>query len=119
MVKSYEAMFLVDPTTTAKDSSKIPDYVRGILDKHNVKILQESKWAERALAYSIKGRRRGNYYLVYFDAPAENILKIKQECELTPGILRSIVLILEPSEKTKILSGPDKTATPVEKPNKT
>jgi len=104
MVKTYEAMFLIDPATGVKDDNKVPECISVILDKYNVKIIQSTKWAERQLAYSIKGHKRGNYYLIYFDSSSENISKIKRECEMSTVILRVVILLIEPSIKSKVLS---------------
>jgi len=109
MVKSYEAMFLVDPATLKKETNKVPDYISAVFSKYEVGIIQESKWAERTLSYSIKGQRRGTYYLTYFNSKSENIAKMTQEFELNPSILRFVILILDPAEKDKILSPKDKS----------
>jgi small subunit ribosomal protein S6 len=104
MLKTYEAMFLIDPSLGVKEGSKLPECITTILDKYQVKVIQSIKWADRSLAYAIKGNRRGNYYLVYFDSSAENIAKIKRECELSTVILRSLILLVDPAEKSKVLN---------------
>lgn len=103
MLKTYEAMFLVDPALSAKDG-KMPEQVHSILSKYNVSVLKELKWSDRNLAYKIKGHRRGTYYLVYFDSEAENISKIRRECELSTFIIRALILLVDPAMKEKVLS---------------
>ncbi|MBI5779985.1 MAG: 30S ribosomal protein S6 [Planctomycetes bacterium] len=103
MMKTYEAMFLVDPSTASKDG-KMPEYIHNMLDKYNAKILKEMKWADKNLAYKIKGHRRGTYYLSYFETEPENISKIRNECDLSTVIVRSLILFIEPSMKEKMLS---------------
>ncbi|MFH0888963.1 MAG: 30S ribosomal protein S6 [Planctomycetota bacterium] len=112
MVRTYESMFLIDPSMGVKDGSKVPECISTIFDKYSVKIIQSIKWAERQLAYPIKGNRRGNYYLIYFDSSSENISKIKRECELSTVIFRTIILSIESSAKSKVLSGIDKMILP-------
>lgn len=114
MVKTYESMFLIDPTIGVKDGNKVPECISAILDKYSVKIIQSIKWAERQLAYSIKGYKRGNYYLIYFDSSSENISKIKRECELSTVIFRAIILSIESSVQSKVLSSIDKMILPAE-----
>lgn len=114
MLKTYEAMFLIDPATTGKNSNTIPDYINSILDKYSVKILQQKKWAEQTLSYPIKGHKRGSYYIVYFETLAENVSKIRQECELATPILRTLILLIEPSVKSKVMSSMDAITLPSE-----
>jgi len=111
MMKTYEAMFLVDPATATKDG-KMPEYIHNMLDKYKVKILKEMKWVDKNLAYKVKGHRRGTYYLSYFETEPENISKIRNECDLSTVIVRSLILFIEPSMKEKVLNSVKETATP-------
>jgi len=106
MTKTYEAMFIVEPSKGTKDNNILPEVVQNILNRYNVKVLKQIKWAERKLSYPIKGNRRATYYLAYFDSNPESIAKISQECKLTAGVLRTLVLLssLNLKEMDKILS---------------
>lgn len=112
MTKTYEAMFLVDPASSAKDG-KMPEHIHNMLDKYQVKILKEMKWADKNLAYKIKGHRRGTYYLSYFESEPENISKIRRECDLSTSLIRSLILLIEPSMKEKALSSVKESILPV------
>jgi len=112
MMKTYEAMFLVDPVTATKDG-KMPEHIHNMLDKYKVKILKEMKWADKNLAYKIKGNRRGTYYLSYFETEPENISKIRRECDLSTSLIRSLILAIEPSMKEKTLSSVKETTAPM------
>ncbi|MFH1230796.1 MAG: 30S ribosomal protein S6 [Planctomycetota bacterium] len=113
-MKTYESMFLIDPTVGLKDGNKVPECISTILDKYNAKIIQSMKWAERQLSYSIKGYKRGNYYLIYFESSSENISKIKRECELSAVIFRAAILLIEASVKSKVLGSIDKMILPTD-----
>jgi len=112
MMKTYEAMFLVDPVTASKDG-KMPDHVHNILDKYKVNILKEIKWADRSLAYKIKGHRRGTYYLSYFETEPENLSKIRRECNLSTALIRVLILLIEPAMKEKALNSVKETVAPI------
>ena len=111
MMKTYEAMFLVDPVTSTKDG-KMPEHIHNMLDKYKVKILKEMKWADKNLAYKIKGHRRGTYYLSYFETEPENISKIRRECDLSTSLIRSLILVIESSMKEKKINSVKETALP-------
>jgi len=103
MLKTYEAMFLVDPASSTKDG-KMPEHIHNMLDKYKVKIIKEMKWADKNLAYKIKGHRRGTYYLSYFETEPENISKIRRECDLSTSLIRALILAIEPAMKEKALN---------------
>jgi len=111
MMKTYEAMFLVDSASSTKDG-KMPEHIHNMLDKYKVKILKEMKWADKNLAYKIKGHRRGTYYLSYFESEPENISKIRRECDLSTSLIRSLILLIEPSMKEKALNSVKETVLP-------
>ncbi len=47
------------------------------------------------MAYRIKGRKRGVYVLVFFEAPPEGIPSIERDAKLSEDILRVMVLRAE------------------------
>ncbi|MDI6733317.1 MAG: 30S ribosomal protein S6 [Planctomycetota bacterium] len=101
MFKSYEAMFLVDPAQAGKDNNKLPESISIILNKYKVKIIQVNKWADRNLAYKIKGHRRGSYYLAYLETDPTSISQIRKECDLSISILRTLILLTNAVKKKK------------------
>jgi len=94
-LKLYEGMFLIDPIQASTHWDKSIEHLHGILKKAQAKIIQETKWAERRLAYDIKGQQRGTYYLVYFEAPPQKISQLKNDCQLSEYFLRTLFLSIE------------------------
>ncbi len=93
-MKQYEAMFLFDPTF-GSSFEKCQREVNRVMERANGKILLCGPWDERRLAYRIKGRKRGVYVLVFFEAPPEGIPSIERDAKLSEDILRVIVLRAE------------------------
>ena len=87
---TYEAMFLLG-SGHASDLDNALKIVRGIVEKHEGKPIVLKKWDERKLAYEIRGEKRGLYVLCFFTAPAEAIVPISRDVELSDQILRVIV----------------------------
>lgn len=104
MTTTYEGMFLVDNDLVRADWAGTKSMVTGLLEKHGATIRSARRWDERALAYPIKGRRRGTYILVYSDMPGGNIEALKRELEITDGVLRYLILRAEevPAEETEL-----------------
>ena len=93
-MKQYEAMFLFDPTF-GSSFEKCQREIDRLMERAKAKILLCGPWDERRLAYRIKGRKRGVYVLVFFEAPPEGIPSIEHDAKLSEDILRVMVLRAE------------------------
>ena len=93
--RNYEGMFILDNNAATADFEATSGLVDAILKKHGANIVVNEKWDDRKLAYEIKGRRRGTYYLTYFQAEPDAITKIDEDVHLTEDILRHMVLVLD------------------------
>lgn len=113
-MKTYEAMFLLDPSLGA-DWSAAEVEVKRILDRAEAKVLGLKKWDERKLAYPIKRNKRGVYVLVFFEAAPEKIGPLERDVHLSEKILRVLVLRRErltPEEIQKALTAAPPPKTP-------
>jgi small subunit ribosomal protein S6 len=88
--KTYEAMFLFPAGATAEQEKSI-NMVRGIIERHQGKILVIKKWDERKLAYELAGQKRGLYIIAYFTAPGAAVTAIERDVNLSEDILRVLV----------------------------
>ena len=95
-VNTYECMFLLDPTRVAGDVQGAAKQIQTILEKHHAEVLASRQWDERRLCYSVKGHKKGLYYLTYFRTEGNNLVEIERDCALNETILRSLVLKIDP-----------------------
>ena len=91
-MRTYEGMFLVDPTD---DFEQACQPVREVLERADAEIITIKPWDERRLAYKIKGRKRGLYILTYFRAKPEKIGPLQYEIQLNERLLRALILLAE------------------------
>ncbi len=87
----YEAMFVFDPTF-GSPFEKCEEEVRRLIERAQGQILACRKWEERRLAYRIRGRKRGIYALVFFEAAPDKIPPLERDAKLSENILRLLVL---------------------------
>ena len=85
---TYEAMFLLG-SAHATDVDAATKVVRGIIERHDGKVIVLKKWDERKLAYEIRGEKRGLYVIAFFTAPSVSIAAIVRDVELSDQILRA------------------------------
>jgi small subunit ribosomal protein S6 len=86
----YEAMFLLG-TAFASELDNALKIVRGMIEKHEGKILVLKKWDERKLAYELGGQKRGLYIICYFNAPTAAAVAIERDVSLSDQVLRVLL----------------------------
>ena len=93
-MNQYEAMFVFDPTFGAALENCEAE-IRRLTDRAGAEILFLRRWDERRLAYTINGRKRGVYILVYFKSDPEKLSAFERDAQLSEHILRVLVLRAE------------------------
>lgn len=101
-MNTYEAMFIVEPVLASTQWDTVVKHIQDILTKYQAKVIKISKWAIRKLAYEIRKQKRGTYILVYFEAPPQNIARIRADCQLSEIIMRTLILKLNKKEIQKL-----------------
>ncbi len=88
----YEALVLIDSAEAAADWDGINDHIKKIFERNGAEIVSMRKWDERPLAYTIRGKNRGTYILIYFNSQTDRISPIERDAQLSERILREIIL---------------------------
>lgn len=115
MIKRYEGMFLFD-TTVAPDWEACHTELTRLMERIGARVVVATKWDERRLAYEIRGRKRGLYALVFFEAEATKIPDLERDARLCEALLRFMLLQanhLNDEEMKEIAARPS-TASAVE-----
>ena len=117
----YEGMFLLDSGKVAGDWNNAQKLVHGILERHQAEIIASRPWDERRLCYSIKGHKKGMYFLTYFRADGPKLTQIEGDCRINESILRQLVLKVHPKLADQLVAQamavqePPKATGPVER----
>jgi small subunit ribosomal protein S6 len=90
-VKTYEAMFLMDPAL-APNWPTAEAEINRILQRADAKSLGMKNWGERKLAYSIGQHKRGLYVLTYFQTMPDKIVGLERDVQLSELAVRVLVL---------------------------
>jgi small subunit ribosomal protein S6 len=116
----YEAMFLLDSNRFSRDPDGISGEIAELIKKAGGEILVSRLWDERRLAYTIKGQRKGTYWLMYVDLDARQVAPLRRQFEITESILRFLVLKIDPRIVDALVahakSAPVPAAPPPEEP---
>lgn len=88
----YEALFLVDTAQATADWDGTIKAIETVFERAEADVLSIRKWDERRLAYPVKGKERGTYFLCYFKAPTGSIVGIERDVQLSEVLIRVLVL---------------------------
>ena len=85
-------MFLLDNDVVRAGWNDAKTAIQGALEKHGAKLRTLRRWDERALAYPIRGKRRGTFLLSYFELPADGMTMLTRDLEIREDLLRYLML---------------------------
>jgi small subunit ribosomal protein S6 len=91
----YECMFLLDTNKVAGDVPAAAQQLHTLLEKNHCEVLASRPWDERRLSYSVKGHKKGLYYLTYFSTETKNLATLEHDIGLSELILRYLVLHID------------------------
>jgi small subunit ribosomal protein S6 len=94
-VPYYETVVVVDPTSQEGTDEKHLSAIRDVISAQQGTIAKVEHWGKRKLAYSIRHKREGIYFLVEFEAPGDAVAKLEQYCRLQESILRYLTVSRE------------------------
>jgi small subunit ribosomal protein S6 len=88
-------MFLLDNQVVREDWKKAKAIVSDTIEKHGGKVTTLRRFDERKLAYTIRRRNRGTFFLAYFEIPGGAIPAMRRDLELSERVLRYLMLAVE------------------------
>ncbi len=90
-MKTYEAMFLMDPALAANWPDAEAEINR-ILGRAGGKVLGIANWGERKLAYPIGPHKRGLYALSFFEAEPDQVNALERDVQLSEQAVRLLLI---------------------------
>src|SRR6266850_4741942 len=86
-MRSYEIMFIVNPSAPEEEIDKINAQVEGIITAGGGKVEKVEKMGKRRLAYDVDKHREG-YYVLFVIAANGDIIK---ECERRLRVMDAVI----------------------------
>lgn len=94
-MKHYELLFILKPTLTEDEVKVKIDFVKEIIIKNGGEIASVIEMGTRRLAYKINKHERGNYIIIYFEAPTTLITELVRNVRITEEIIRFLTVKYE------------------------
>jgi small subunit ribosomal protein S6 len=106
-------MFVFDSAATPEWDA-VETEIKRIMDRAGARIILSKRWDERKLAYEIRGRRRGLYALIYFEADPAKLVDMARDVELSEVILRHLVVQADHLTEQEMREAADRSAEQLE-----
>ena len=96
----YEGMFIVHPGEGDSGDAVIED-IQAEIKKQKGNICALQSMGKRALAYPIKNKKDGYYYLMNFEVDPLAIQKMREKFRINENILRELILKTDEIAETR------------------
>ncbi|PID88243.1 MAG: 30S ribosomal protein S6 [Bacteroidia bacterium] len=94
-MNQYETVFIITPVLSDDQVKETVSKFRKILTEGGAEITEEENWGLRKLAYPIKHKTTGFYYLIEFKSVGSLIDKLETEFRRDEKIIRHLTIKMD------------------------
>ena len=91
----YESIFIVRPSLSDEDTTKIIDKMKGVVEKSGAAILKTENWGRKKLAYEVKRERKGTFVYLYFRSEGSVISELERSYRLEDSVIKFMTVRLD------------------------
>ncbi|MFV1858264.1 MAG: 30S ribosomal protein S6 [Anaerolineales bacterium] len=95
MLRKYELAYIADPDLDEEALGSLEERVKSWIDAAQGKTINVDRWGKRKLAYAIRKRSEGYYFIFETEMPPEAGRAIERELGLSEQILRYLLTLRE------------------------
>ena len=95
MVNRYETVFIVTPVLSEEQTKETVEKYTNFLKERGAEIIYTNNWGMRKLAYPIKKKTTGYYYLIEFKAEGSLIADLEIAYKRDERLLRFLTVALD------------------------
>ena len=95
MLNRYETVFIVTPVLSEDQMKETVEKYTNFLKEHGAEIIYTNNWGMRKLAYPIRKKNTGFYYLIEFNAEGSLIADLEVAYKRDERLLRFLTVSLD------------------------
>lgn len=95
MIKQYETVFIATPVLSDAQMKEAVAKYTGFIKENGGEIVYEEDWGLRQLAYPIKKRTSGFYYLIEFKAETSLVASLETQYRRDERIIRFLTFAMD------------------------
>jgi small subunit ribosomal protein S6 len=88
----YESIFVVRPSLSDEDTSKIIEKMKGVLEKSGATLLKLENWGKKKLAYEVKRERKGTFVYFHFKSPGNVVGELERSYRLEDSVIKFLTV---------------------------
>ena len=93
MNRNYELAYIADPDLDEEALSSLEAQINSWIEAAQGKTLKVDRWGKRKLAYQIRKRSEGYYFIIEAEMPPEAGRSIERDLGLNEQVLRSLITL--------------------------
>ena len=97
-MKTYELTFILNPNLDKELVNAEIEKITSQIEAGNGKILEVQHLGMKKMTFEMNGFRQGNYYTIYHQSDPPILQQLDAKMKLNENILRSLTIVLKPSE---------------------
>src|SRR5437660_12424151 len=90
----YESIFIVRPSLSDEDTSKLIDKLKGVVEKSGT-LLKSENWGKKKLAYEVKRERKGTFVYLHFRSEGGVVSELERSYRLEDSVLKFLTVRVE------------------------
>lgn len=95
MLNHYETVFIATPVLSENQMKEAVQKFKKIITENSGEIVHEENWGLKKLAYPIRKKSTGFYYLIEFKAPGDIVEKLELQYRRDERIIRFLTFRMD------------------------
>ncbi len=95
MINQYETVFILSPILSIAQAKEAAEKFKKVLLDEGAEIEHEENWGLRKLAYPIKHKATGYYFLIEFKAKGEIVEKLETKYKYDEKVIRFLTFRMD------------------------
>jgi len=91
-MENYELTLVFDPDLSAEDQKKLTEKIKKIIEDAKGKVEKTNDWGKKELAYPIKKKKMGSYFLWEIKVAPDDLDKIDKKIKIEEEVLRYLII---------------------------
>ncbi|HHZ16409.1 MAG TPA: 30S ribosomal protein S6 [Peptococcaceae bacterium] len=91
-MRNYEMVFILSPELDEEKLGATVEKVTNLINNNGGEVVKQDNWGKKHLAYEIKDRHEGYYYLVEFKGTPATAKELDRVLKITEEVLRFLIV---------------------------
>jgi small subunit ribosomal protein S6 len=87
-MRKYESIFILDPDLEDDKALSAVEKIKGIVTQGGGEIIKLEDWGKRKLAYEIKKKPRGHYFLFHFSGTPALLFELERNYRVMDAVIK-------------------------------